>query len=101
LVFGVFWTHLDLKFKEVTPHPPPSSPPHLPRVFAPEPKFLNVYGAQELIPRNELCQPIYLKLKISKSPWGLGTEKEKGYCTCPPGYIGLRNSFLGIDFWVP
>ncbi len=30
----------------------------------------------------------------------IGTDKEKGYRTGPPGYIGWRNSFLGIDFWV-
>ncbi len=28
---------------------------------------------------------------------GLGTEEEESYCTGPPGYIGWRNSFLGID----
>ncbi len=33
--------------------------------------------------------------------WGLGTEKEKCCRTCPPGYIGWRNWFLGIDSWDP
>ncbi len=38
------------------------------------------------------------------SLWGgggglVGTEEEQDYCTGPPGYIGWRNSFLGIDFW--
>jgi hypothetical protein len=27
----------------------------------------------------------------------IGTEDEEGYRTGPPGYIGWRNSFLGID----
>ncbi len=33
--------------------------------------------------------------------WGLDTEYEQGFRTGPPGYIGWRNSFLGIDSWVP
>ncbi len=37
---------------------------------------------------------------ILKSLWGLGTEEEEGY-PGPPGYIGRRNSFLGIDSWAP
>jgi hypothetical protein len=32
---------------------------------------------------------------------GLGTEEEEGYRTSPPGYIGWRNSFLGIDSGAP
>jgi hypothetical protein len=28
---------------------------------------------------------------------GLGTEEEEGHRTGPPGYIGWRNSFLGIE----
>jgi hypothetical protein len=35
------------------------------------------------------------------SLWGLGTEEEEGYRTGPPGYIGWRNSFLGIDSEAP
>jgi hypothetical protein len=38
------------------------------------------------------------ELEFLKSLWGLGTEEEKGYRT---GYIGWRNSFLGIDSWAP
>ena len=47
--------------------PPPSSPPPTPayvtmshtlRDCVPEPVFLNVCGAQELIPRNEFRQPM-------------------------------------------
>jgi hypothetical protein len=41
------------------------------------------------------------ELEFLKSLWGLGTEEEEGYCTGPPGYIGWRNSFLGIDFGAP
>ena len=37
------------------------------------------------------------ELEFLKSLWGLGTEEEEGYRTGPPGYIGWRNSFLGID----
>jgi hypothetical protein len=36
-----------------------------------------------------------------KSLWGLGTEEEEGYRTGPPGYIGWRNSLLGIDSRAP
>ncbi len=41
------------------------------------------------------------ELEFLKSLWGLGTEDEKGYRTGTPGYIGWRNSFLGIDSWAP
>ncbi len=41
------------------------------------------------------------ELEFLKSPWGLGTEEELGYRTGPPGYIGWRNSVLGIDSWAP
>jgi hypothetical protein len=37
------------------------------------------------------------ELEFLKRLWGLGTEEEEGYRTGPPGYIGWRNSFLGID----
>jgi hypothetical protein len=41
------------------------------------------------------------ELEFLKSQWGLGTEEEEGYRTGPPGYIGWRNSFLGIDSGAP
>jgi hypothetical protein len=41
------------------------------------------------------------ELECLKSIWGLGTEEEEGYRTGPPGYIGWRNSFLGIDSEAP
>jgi hypothetical protein len=41
------------------------------------------------------------ELEFLKSLWGLGTEEEEGYRTGPPGYIGWRNSFLGIDSGAP
>jgi hypothetical protein len=39
------------------------------------------------------------ELEFLKSLWGLEIEEEEGYSTAtgPPGYIGWRNSFLGID----
>jgi hypothetical protein len=37
------------------------------------------------------------ELEFLKSLWALGTEEEEGYRTGPSGYIGWRNSFLGID----
>jgi hypothetical protein len=40
-------------------------------------------------------------LEFLKRLWGLGTEEEEGYCTGPPGYIGWRNSFFGIDSGAP
>jgi hypothetical protein len=43
----------------------------------------------------------YTELEFLKSLWGLGTEEEEGYRTGPPGYIGWRNSFLGIDSGAP
>jgi hypothetical protein len=47
-----------------------------------------------MIPLSSLLFP---ELEFLKSIWGLGTEEEEGYRTGPPGYIGLRNSTLGID----
>jgi hypothetical protein len=44
---------------------------------------------------------LYSELEFLKSLWGLGTEEEEGYRTGPPGYIGWRNSFLGIDPGAP
>jgi len=41
------------------------------------------------------------ELEFLKSLWGLGTEEEEGYCTSPSGYIGWRNSFLGINSGAP
>jgi hypothetical protein len=41
------------------------------------------------------------ELEFLKRLWGLGTEEEEGYRTGPPGYIGWRNSFLGIDSGAP
>jgi hypothetical protein len=41
------------------------------------------------------------ELKFLKSPWGLGTKEEEVYRTGPPGYIGWRNSFLGINSGAP
>jgi hypothetical protein len=41
------------------------------------------------------------ELEFLKSLWGIGTEEEEGYRTGPPGYIGWRNSFLGIDSGAP
>jgi hypothetical protein len=41
------------------------------------------------------------ELEFLKSLWGLGTKEEEGYHTGPPGYIGWRNSFLGIDSGAP
>ncbi len=41
------------------------------------------------------------ELEFLKSLWGQGTEEEEVYRTGPPGYIGRRNSFLGIDSGAP
>jgi hypothetical protein len=38
---------------------------------------------------------------IFKESMGLGTEEGEGYSTGPPGYIGWRNSFIGIDSGAP
>ncbi len=54
------------------------------------------------------CLTFNLPMKESKRPeqeflslWWLGTEEEEGYRTGPPGYIGWRISFLGIDSGAP
>jgi hypothetical protein len=41
------------------------------------------------------------ELEFLKSLWGLSTEEEQGFRTGPPGYIGWRNSFLGINSGAP
>ncbi len=41
------------------------------------------------------------ELEFLKNLWGLGSEKEWGCRTGPPGYIGWRNSFNGICSWAP
>jgi hypothetical protein len=41
------------------------------------------------------------ELEFLNSLWGLGTGEEEGYRTGTPGYIGWRNSFLGIDSEAP
>jgi hypothetical protein len=38
---------------------------------------------------------------FKESMGAIGTEEEEGYRTGPPGYIGWRNSFLGIDSGAP
>jgi hypothetical protein len=50
-----------------------------------------------------LIWDVYPELEFlkKKSLWGLGTEEVEGYRTGPPGYIGWRNSFLGIDSGAP
>ncbi len=42
-----------------------------------------------------------MRVVVPARPWGLGTEEEEGYRTGLPGYIGWRNSFLGIDSGAP
>ncbi len=49
----------------------------------------HMYSKEYILARSEL--------EFLKSLWGLGTEEEYGYRTGPPGYIGWRNSFLGIN----
>ncbi len=41
------------------------------------------------------------ELEFLKRLWGQGTEEEEGYRTGPPGYMGWRNSFLGISSGAP
>jgi hypothetical protein len=43
----------------------------------------------------------HAELDFLKSLWGLGTEEEEAYRTGSPGYIGWRNSFLGVDSGAP
>jgi hypothetical protein len=44
---------------------------------------------------------MFTELEFLKRLWGLGTEEEEGHRTGPPGYMGWRNSFLGIDSGAP
>jgi hypothetical protein len=41
------------------------------------------------------------ELKFLDSLWELGTWEEWGSRTGPPGYIGWRNSFLGVNSGAP
>ncbi len=97
---------------------------------SPEPEFLNFYGAQEWIPRNQFSQAAWpggpvrqtysysvpSPLRLFKIPEPvfvdllrrLGIDSHPGgpvrnpICrTGPPGYIGWRNRFQGIDSWAP
>ncbi len=50
------------------------------------------------------CTPssFHYRAGVFKESMGaIGTEEEEGYRTGPPGYIGWRNSFLGIDSGAP
>jgi hypothetical protein len=38
---------------------------------------------------------------LEQSVGGLGTEKEQGCRTGPPGFIGWQKRFLGIYSWTP
>jgi hypothetical protein len=41
------------------------------------------------------------ELEFLNNLWGPGTELEYGCRTGPPGYIGCRYWFPGIDSWAP
>jgi hypothetical protein len=62
---------------------------------------LKVTGKSDQLNGMELNGKRKSELEFLKSLWGLGTEEEEGYRTGPPGYIGWRNSFLGIDSGAP
>jgi hypothetical protein len=54
------------------------------------------------IDSKEWISPAFVaRAGIFKKSIGLETGKKQGYCTDPPGYIGWRNSFFGIDSWAP
>jgi hypothetical protein len=55
------------------------------------------YTSGESLQRAEIVP----ELEFLKNLWGLGTEEEEGYRTGLPGYIGWRNSFLGINSGAP
>jgi hypothetical protein len=50
---------------------------------------------------SKYLSPKIPELEFLKRLWGLGTEEEEGYRTGEPGYIGWRNSYLGIDSGAP
>ncbi len=40
-------------------------------------------------------------LKEPRNQFLAGRYDNRSWCTCPPGYIGWRKRFLGIDSWAP
>jgi hypothetical protein len=68
--------------------------------FKNTPAFIYPVRTEDL-PGCNWCLLSITELEFLKSVWGLGTEEEKGYRTCPPGYIGWRNSFLEIYSGAP
>jgi hypothetical protein len=66
-------------------------------VLSLEVSVYNVYITNQFQPKGEGES----ELEFLKRLWGLGTEEEEGCRTGPPGYIGWRNSFLGIDSGAP
>jgi hypothetical protein len=57
--------------------------------------------AMNAVNTHKKCFYVCTELEFLKSLWGLGTEEEEGYRTGPPGYLGWRNSFLGINSGAP
>jgi hypothetical protein len=69
------------------------------------PLLLIEYSLREMLSdvrlRNRTRYLQHTELEFLKSLWRLGTDEEGGYRAGPPGYIGWRNSFLGIDSGAP
>ncbi len=88
------------------------------RVYAPA-EWADIHSSVSTLPLCVLCGPYYsfhqrhfidwretsLSLPIwagiFKQSMGARNRVGMGYRTGPPGYIGWRNSFLGIDSWAP
>ncbi len=58
-----------------------------------------------LTPRQLGSEPVFVNLSIEPrnrfSAWRAGTTTLYIRRTDPPGYLGWRNRFLGIDCWAP
>jgi hypothetical protein len=67
----------------------------------------NIPNFYVLVHNDKNCFVVYLffilflslqsVLEFLNNLWGLGTEKEKGCRTGPPGYTAWRNWFCGIN----
>ncbi len=96
-----------MEHKSACPFSPLNWVPHpLPRKWG-EPHLLEVGGHWSIQMTGQTTLVLHIvipelpELEFLKRLWGLGTEEEEGYRTGPPGYIGWRNSFLGIDSGAP
>jgi hypothetical protein len=97
---GCFW---GFKFLVIKIQDLYSDSPKSPDSVNPDLKHWSHHRSAKLFGHSwwKIGDEISSELEFLKSLWGLGIEEEEGYRTGPPGYIGRRNLFLGIDSWAP